>query len=362
MKNASRIAILTVLGSVIAALVYLEDIASSKPTPSTGPGKRLVKAAHVRLADNARWIRFAGITRAVNRAKLAFTIGERLVSRPVEVGDHVEAGATLATLDDRKLSNEVEALKLSLVEIDARISQIKRDHKRYQTLVDSHASPQAQLEKILENEEVLLASRATREVRLREAERMLKETVLKAPFSGTVTEVLLEPGEFARPGAPVVVLSGDGQVEIEIEVPESIISRLSVGMPVAVDLPLARRTGLKGEVRYLGRTALGSGRLFPVLVAVDTDEETAAGMSAEVVFKIERQSELSVPIAAVINPGGHNPQLFRINNTRVETVRVEVAEIIGDAVTVRGPLNIGDLVVVAGHTALLDGDPVEITR
>lgn len=362
MRNGSRIAILTMLGCAVAALVYLEGSASSKPTPRTGPDKRLVKVAQVRLAGNSRCVRFPGITRAVDRARLAFTIGERLVARPVEVGDHVEAGDTLATLDDRRLSNEVEALKLSLVEIDARISQINRDHKRYQALVDSHASPRAQLEKILENEEVLLATRATREVRLREAERMLKETILKAPFSGTVTDVLLEPGEFAQPGAPVVVLSGDGEVEIEIEVPESLISQLSVGMPATVDLPLARRAGLKGKVRYLGRTALGAGRLFPVVVAVDPDEESAAGMSAEVVFETRRRSELCVPIAAVINPGGHDARLLRINNDRVEKIRVEVADIMGDNVTVRGPLSIHDLVVVAGHTALLDGDPVEVAR
>ena len=362
MKNLSKITLLTMLGAVIAALVYFEHSASSETTRYPPRKKRLIKAEKVRLADNTRAIRFAGITRAVNRAKLAFTIGERLVSRPVEVGDHVEAGATLATLDNRKLSNEVETLKLALVEVGARISQIERDHKRYRILVESSASPRAQLEKILENEAVLLASRATRAVRLREAERMLKETVLRAPFSGTVTEVLLEPGEFARPGSPVVVLSGDGQVEIEVEVPESIISRLSAGMRVTVDLPLVRRTGLKGVVRYLGRTALGSGRLFPVLVALDPGEQTAAGMSAEVVFSIDGRRELSVPISAVINPGGHDPQLFRVNDTRVEKVCIEVGEILGSSVSVRGPLHIDDLVVVAGHTALLDGDAVEVTR
>lgn len=362
MKAAQTIAVLTILAGVAAGLIYFEECASSRPAPRVGPEKRLVKVANVRLADNERRIRFSGITRAVNRAKLAFTMGERLVTRPVEVGDHVEAGELVATLDNRKLSNEMSALQLSLQELDARISQIRRDRKRYEKLVGSNASAKVQLEKILETEKVLLASRAAGEVRLRDAKRMLKEALLKAPFSGTVTEVLLEPGEIASPGAPVAVLSGDGQVEVEIEVPESIISRLSLGMNVTVDLPLARRHGLKGEIRYLGRTALGPGRLFPVLVAVDPKDDVAAGMTAEVVFSIERRSSLSLPIAAVINPGGQNPEVFRINDGKAEKVRIEVADIVGDAVTFRGPLHLDDVVVVGGHTALLEGDLVEVAQ
>lgn len=362
MKTAQTIAVLMIVAGVVGVLVYFDECASSKPAAVSGPEKRLVKVANVKRANNARHIRFSGITRAVNRAKLAFTLGERLLTRPVEVGSHVEAGAVLATLDNRKISNELSALELSLRELDARISQTKRDRKRYEMLVGSNASAKVQLEKILEQEKVLLASRAAGEVKRREAKRLLKEAVLKAPFAGTVTEVLLEPGEIAQPGSPIVVLSGDGQVEIEIEVPESLISRLSEGMKATVDLPLARQEGLSGTVQEVGRTALGSGRLFPVVVAVDPREEAAAGMTAEVVFALERKSQLSVPIAAVVNPGGQRPELFRVRDGKVEKVRIEVSEIVGDEVTIRGPLEVDDIVVVGGHMALLDGDSVEVAR
>ncbi len=360
MKAVQTIAVLMIVAGVVAVLIYFDECASSRPVLSNGPAKRLVKVAQVKQADNARHIRFAGVTRAVNRAKLAFTIGERLLTRPVEVGAHVEAGAVLATLDNRKISNELSALELSMRELDARISQVGRDRKRYETLVGSHASAKVQLEKVLEQEKVLLASRAAGEVRLREAKRMLKEAVLKAPFGGTVTEVLLEPGEIAQPGAPVVVLSGDGQVEIEIEVPESLISRLFEGMQATVDLPLARRTGMGGKIQYVGRTALGPGRLFPVVVSVAPEAGAAAGMTAEVVFTVHRRSQLSVPIAAVINPGGQTPELFRVKGGKAEKVRIEVSEIVGNEVTIRGPLDVNDTVVVGGHMALLDGDPVEV--
>jgi multidrug efflux pump subunit AcrA (membrane-fusion protein) len=157
-----------------------------------------------------------------------------------------------------------------------------------------------------------------------------------------------------------VVLSGDGDVEIEVEVPESSILRFSLGNPVKIDLPLAGKQDLKGKIEYLGKTALGPGRLFPVLVSLDNDAEAAPGMTAEVVFQTEEISSLCVPLAAVINPGGQRPELFTIREGKVRKVTVEVGEVVGQRVTVKGDLKSNQLVVSGGQLSLLDGDSVEV--
>jgi len=300
----------------------------------------------------------SGETRAVNRGKLSFTFGERVVSRPVEVGDHVKAGDVLARLDDRKIANSLAEAEASLRETEARINQIHRDHKRFESLVAANASAAVELEKIAETRAVLLAAKAAGEARLAEARRLLKETVLVAPFPATVTEAFIEPGEFAAPGSPVVVLSGDGPVEIEVEVPESVISRLAVGLPVKVDLPLSGRKGLDGAIAYLGRTALGKGRLFPVQITLLSKADVVPGMTVEVIFRAKSHSVLSVPIASIINPGGQIPQLFKVENGTVRKIPVEIGDILEDRVAVKGNVRSGDLVVSGGHLALLDGEAV----
>ncbi len=360
MKTSLKILLLATLVGAFAAGTFANRMAPSQPSLRNDTRIRTVKVARVKPANYVREIRFSGVTRAVNRAKLSFTLGERLISRPVEVGDHVEKGQVLAHLDDRKISNSVAVAEAALREIEARLVQIRRDHSRYETLVNASASAAVELERIIEKERVLVASKEAAEARLQEAKRMLKESVLSAPFSATVTEVLIQPGEFATPGGPVVVLSGDGDVEIEVEVPESSILRLSVGKPVTIDLPLAGKKGLKGKIEYLGKTALGPGRLFPVLVSLDNDSEAAPGMTAEVVFRTEEISSLCVPLAAVINPGGQSPELFTVRDGKVRKIVVEVGEIVGERVTVKGDLKSDQLVVSGGHLSLLDGDSVEV--
>ena len=301
MATFSRILLLMALIAIFAALTFAGRMAPPEPLQKVDPRMRSVRVRQVEPANFVREIRFSGVTRAVDRAKLSFTIGERLVSRPVEVGTHVAKGEVLARLDDRKIVNSLAVAEAALREIEARMEQIATDHARYEGLVKASATAAVELERIVEKERVLTASKAAAQAKLQEAGRMLKETVLRAPFSATVTEVLIEPGEFATPGGPVVVLSGDGDVEIEVEVPESVILSLSKGKPVTVDLPLAGKKGLRGSIAYLGRTALGSGRLFPVLVSLENDAQAAPGMTAEVLFQSQVVSSLCVPLSAVVN-------------------------------------------------------------
>lgn len=365
MKTSMRILLIITLILAFFAITYgnrMILISSPEPKGKTETDLRTVKVARVKQAHPISEIRFSGMTRAVNRAKLSFTIGERLVSRPVEVGDHVRVGQMLARLDERKISNALAEAQASLAEIEARIKQVNRDHERYKALVDANASAAVELEKIIENRAVLFSAKAAAEARLTEAERLLKETVLTAPFPATVTEVLLEPGEYAVPGGPVVVLSGDGAVEIQVEVPESLISKLSVGERVDVDLPLAGEQGLEGRIEYRGRSALGSGRLFPVLVGLAPESGAIPGMTAEVVFRTRNETSLSVPLSAIVNPGGQMPELFKVENGRVHKIPVKVGRIVGDGVAIQGGLKPGDMVVSGGHLALLDGDRVKVVE
>jgi RND family efflux transporter MFP subunit len=360
MKAGLRIIVTFGLFGVVVALILLNNCGSTAPSPNPKPKKRLVQVAAVEHVQHSRAIRFAGVARAVNRARLSFTIGERIVERPVEVGDHVDAGQVLARLDSRRLHNSVATAEAQLRETEARIEQILRDQKRYKGLVAANASAAVELERINETWKVLLASEEAAKARLKEARRLVKETVLSAPFPGTVTEVRLEPGEFANPGTPVVVLSGDGEVEIELEVPESLVLDLRVGTEVSVDLPLADRTGLEGNIRYIGRTAMGPGRLFPVLINLTPESRVAPGMTAEVVFETPVRSSLCVPIASVVNPGGARPEVYRVRDGKVERVPIEVGEIVKDKIIVTGPLEAGDTVVTGGHLALLAGEEVEV--
>ena len=346
------------------AAFYLAGV--SEPAVSSDsremPLKR-VEAAPVETAATQRDVRFSGVTRAVQRARLAFALGGRIVARPVEVGDEVRKGDLLARLDDREVANTVAGARGALAELQARRAQAERDAARATRLSEAKAATSEEVEKTGAALTAIQAAEEAAEARLREAERLLDETTLAAPFDGTVTDVFFEPGEFASPGRPVVVLSGDGDLELEVEVPESVIPRIAGGDSVTIRVPHQGTESFSALVHSVGRTAAGAGRLFPVVARIEAERGLVVGATAEMVISLANRQAMAVPVEAVINPGGRRPSVFRIvespAGSRVEKVFVEVGALVGSSVVVRGELGPGDRVVVGGQRGLLDGELVE---
>ena len=368
--------ILLTLGVVIYLLADAQRSPSGETSPGeTSPGEtspgddetaKRVIVSTVEAAREVRELRFSGTTRAARRARLAFTSSGRMVARLVEIGDRVRSGQLLARLDDLEFENAVATARATLAELSARRAQTQRDRARAERLAAVKAATREEVERTAASVDALLAAEEAAQARLRETERqLLSRTCLLAPFAGTVTEVLLEPGEYARSGSPVVMLSGDGEVELEVEVPESIISRISVGDAVRLLLPVLGDQPLEGRVDSVGRSAIGPGRLFPVVATVASTDRLVVGATAELVLRLENDQALTLPVEAVVNPGGRRPSVFRVAEnssgvTAVEKVQVEVGTLLGDRVIVYGDLAAGDRVVTGGQRGLLDGETVSV--
>ena len=344
------------LGSALAFGFWPE----SGNTGPNVPKATVVEVAPVSAESTRRQVRFSGITRSARQAELSFTIAARMVRRPVEVGDHVAAGDVMAMLDVRQFDNAVASSRANLAELKARLAQAERDWRRLKSLSVSGAAATKDTERAASAVEALQASLLAAAAQLEEARRIRSEAELKAPFSGTVTAVHLEPGEWANPGRKVVSLAGDSSFELEVDVPETVIGRLSAGDRVAVVLPFQGGRQLPGRVASMARAALSSGRLFPLVVELEPDDRLTAGLTAELILSVRTPPELLVPVDAIINPGSSRPSLFIVKGGRARRIPVELGTFSGERVTVAGSLSAGDRVIVSGHTNLTDGKPVEV--
>lgn len=347
----------TILTAVVAITAWPEATATDTEERNQ---RRPVRVAQVAVGSDTETLRLSGVTRSVRHARLSFSLPARLALRPVEVGDRVAAGDLLARLDDREYVLAARAAEAAAEELDVRLTQSERDLDRVQRLVDARAATTEELERTAAAAAALLAARDAAEARVAETRRLVEESVLRAPFAGTVTAVAVEPGEWVSPGSPVVEIAGDGAVEVLVEAPESVYRRLAVGDAVRVELPFLGSFGA-GTIAQVA-SAAGPGRLFPVEVTLDPDPRLAPGLTADVVFGFETGPETSVPLRAVVNPGSTQPLVFRIADGVAAAVPVELGRVRGDRVAVIADLGSDDLVAVSGHTALRDGDPVEVSR
>lgn len=146
--------------------------------------------------------------------------------------------------------------------------------------------------------------------------------------------------------------------ELEIRIAQA--ARDKNRVEVFAELPFAGRDQIKGRIISVARAAAGPGRLFPVIVGLDKAHGISAGMTAELVLKVDAVPSLSIPLRAVINPGASQPSVFVVNNGIARRVPIRIGRLTGDSVIVFGELSEGDRIVIEGHTMLSDGDRVEV--
>jgi RND family efflux transporter MFP subunit len=315
----------------------------------------------VQSINGQRSVRFAGTTQAKDRAVLAFAVPARVAVRYVEFGSRVHAGDVLARLDDREYRNACKLAQASLNELKANWQQAGRDRLRIEKLTAEKVATVVDLEKAITQQNALQASMQAAEVRLAEADRLLRETVLKAPFDGTVTDLTIQAGEWAVAGQPAVELTGDGPVELLVEVPESVVLHIDPGQRVTVVLPFDDNRKVPGRIVTVAKAAISAGRLFPVKVVLDESQTAVrAGMTAQLLVNLPMENALTVPLSAVVNPGASKPFLFIYKDGHVTRKAVRLDRIVEDRIVVKGALVEGEKVVISGQSQLSDGDTVEV--
>lgn len=347
---------------LLAAVLAGQD--TRRATESAAPKPKAVRVAEVAPATESPALWFPGVSRAARRARLAFSIAGRLLERPVGEGERIAKGQVVARLDVREQTLGARAAVAGVAEARVRHAEARRDLERVMRLVEQGAATREELESLESLVEAAAAAADAAQARRAEAEREEAEGVLRSPFSGTVTEVFLEPGEHAAAGRPVIELAGEDGVEALLDVPEAIAVHLEQGADVEVRSAMRAARFGAGRIVTIGRAGGAAGRLFPVVVALGAD--VPVGISVEIALRAGDTATLTVPVEAVVDPAGVGPAVFRLRRSdggvTAERVAVSVGALTSGRVAVDGGLLLGDEVIVAGQRGLLDGDAVEVVQ
>ncbi len=323
---------------------------------------RSVRVAEVRALDSAREVRVSGVTRAARRATLSFLVSGTLVDRPADLGQTVRAGELLARVSNPGLRPAVASAEARLRELDARVEQLGRDLARAKDLRGRGLISQGDLERVQTDRDATAAARDLAAANLAEARNQLDEASLRAPFDATVDGVFFEPGEFVGPGQPVVQISASRNLEVQMEIPESLIDRFAPGIDVVLIMSFLDEREVSGRVVHVGDAGGAVGGLFPVEIRLSDEPGLRPGMTVELAFPVRKDTGLAVPLAAILDPGTGRPRVFRVSEGRVEPVFVTVGQLFGEVVAVSGALQAGDQVVVTGLSSLTPGQRVEVLR
>ena len=327
----------------------------------------------------------SGYVTARRRATVSSKVTGKVIEVNVEEGMAVREGQVLARLDDSTLQAgitlaraQLQATRLAVPEIEVRLAEARINLQRQERLMkDGLTTPSAIAQAQAEVNSLMARINSVREqINVAQSQVALQQTaiddmVIRAPFSGVALSKDAQPGEmvspvsagggFTRTGISTIV--DMRSLEIEVDVNESYINRVSAGQPVTAVLdaypdwqipakviavvPTADRQKATVLVR-IGFTALDP-RILP-----DMGVKVTFLREADASAPVTAQAMTLVPKAAVKTESGIS-YVYLVQQTTVERRAIKTGGTDGDRLEVTAGLKGGDRVVIAPPPELAEG-------
>ncbi len=356
-----------VLGGIALVVTLTAAVSQGQVEELASTNLQLVRVTEVEPAPATLEETFAGRVASPSEGTLAFTVGGRIVELPVEVGQSVREGQVVAAIDSEAWSLAEESAEAALARVDVELEQVRRDLERAVSLgnavTDEEVEQRATAVRGLEAERRQVLSN------LMETRRLLREAVLRAPYSGVVTDRFVRLNEVVDGGRPVVRLSGNARwYEVDVLLPESALPKVVLGDIVRVSFPLSEMEDANGRVMRISAHGNEQRGLFPVKVAlegstVQGQEMLRPGLQARVSFSYPTDKSLVlVPLSAVVSDPRGTAVTYRLEGSSVRETVLSVERLVPSGALVTGNLSPGTLVVSSGHFALADGQTVEVAE
>ena len=225
---------------------------------------------------------------------------------------------------------------------------------RLESLSDTTVIAEIQLDRTRADRDLAQGDLRISRITIRETDSQLRRCVVKAPFSGVVTERLRRAGEDVERSTVLAAMTDTQNLEVRAAVPVRYLPRMRTGDLAEVSLNELR---LEAQIRKIVPAANSQSQTFEVRLDLPEGARSvvAAGQLVSVGLPLATSTALTVPRdSVVLREDG--TFVMRINgDEKVEQVSVEVTEASGDQVAIRGQLRSGDRIAVRGAEALQDG-------
>lgn len=342
--------------ALLALSAGLAATLSAAAEPPAAAQRVVVEVATVSVhpLSVASWIPGSIVSRS--DARIASVIAGR-VTWIADVGTRVKQGEPLARLDDTMSRLRLEDLRAQVARARATHDVASSQLERFNRLAATQALSASQLDDARAQRDVSSDDVARADAQLREAQYEIDESVIRAPFSGIVTERFIQRGEFVAVGAATVRLVNTADVEARATAALELAAHVQPGQKVTL-----RDHGIEksGTVRTVVPVGDDRSRQFEVRVTL-TSPEWLVGTPVEVNLPTTAaRAAVIVPRDALVIRQNHSYVLRVTRANTVEELDVTPGVGMADAIEVSGPLSPGDRLVVRGAERLAAGQAVRV--
>jgi len=349
-KNFERALILwfALLLCLSVSDVFAQD--EDKPTPIT-----ITEVMSTSVAPN---VPAAGTVFSRNESQITAGMAGRIIQL-AEPGDFVEAGTAVAVFDCEMLELQRERQVAEADRANINVETLTNEVNRLESVRGTNVIAEIQLDRTAADRDLARSDLRIAHIAIRETDSQLSRCIVRAPFSGVVTQRLRNAGEDVERSTVLAAMTDTDNLEVRASVPIRYLPRMRAGQAAEVRL---NELHLEARIRKVVPAANSQSQTFEVRLDLPEDAPrlVAAGQLVSVNLPLSPNVALTVPRDSVVlrEDGAF---VMRINDdAKAERVAVEVREASGDLIAVRGALRSGDRVAVRGAEALDDGELVAV--
>jgi RND family efflux transporter MFP subunit len=275
----------------------------------------------------------------------------------VKEGDHVAKGQILVRLSSATLAAGVQQAQSQVAAAGEQATAAAAHEKlaadtlsRYQTLNQRHSVTPHEFDQVKIAFEAAQAQHQAAAAQVQAAKAAAAQsrateafTIIRAPFSGLVTAKYVNSGALAAPGAPLLRIEDTQQLELDIQMNESSMSRLHVGDPVQVTLRGA--PAFTARVREVVPVADPAAHTVTVKIGLTPTQQMVSGMTASVLVPTGEGNAITIPQSSVRSRGQMDSVLALDNNSVAQLRYVQLGPAVGDRVQVTSGVEAGDRIL-----------------
>ena len=295
-------------------------LAGCHSTESVSPATAQTVQARVvesRQQDVPVTVRATGTLHARESATISAQVMGRIEQVLVREGDNVQAGQTLAILDDATLRSASDQAQAGVKAAENQQAAVQTESSLAASTLDRYK--QLQAEKSVSPQEMDEVTRRAEAARSRVdavraqtdaakaqesgARSLLSYTRLRAPFAGVVTARMADPGTMASPGVPLLQVDQAGALQLDAAVDESAIGSIHKEMKAQVAIDGGNPKSLAGTVAEIVPAADPASHSFLVKIDLPSSSQLRAGMYGTAEFANGTRQAILIPRSAFVMRG-----------------------------------------------------------
>ena len=301
-----------------------------------------------------------GNVRAYRGVELSTEIGGLVQAVPIKSGMDVKEGELLIKLNDAS-----DVAQLSSLKALADLAKVINERDRQQLEI------QAISKNVFDTSK---ADAASKQAQVEQQTALVAKKNLKAPFTGRVGIVMINPGQFVNPGDKLITLQTLDPIFVDFNLPQSNAAQIQVGQEIVVTTDAFKDASFTGKVTAVSPKIDANTRNIQVEAQLaNPDKKILPGMFANVNLKLGDEVKLlTLPQTAVTyNPYGSTVFIAKPTGKKdkqgkpaleAQQVFVTTGPTRGDQVAILKGIEEGATVVTSGQLKLKNGTPLIVNN